>query len=597
MNPLLVLLLLAFALPPPAQTTPVDSLRQLLRQHPGQDTTRVRRLLALAAELRATDAPQATRLSQQALALARQLHDAAGEGEALLSASIGHRRQNQFEPALAYALRAQRLYERRADRSGQGKSWLQVSLVHMLQGNLTPAVAAALKGLPLAEKAGDALTKTRLQANLGNTYFVMGSYDEAVPMLRAVLKSGQQTGDQQVVLTALNGLGNSYQNLKKWPQALGYYHRALALSRKLGDTSGETGNETSLAEVYGLQGNSTQALAHGLRARQLVQATHDAYNLPMVQLMLARAYLLARQPDSALALAHHGLALSQQPRNADNIRKAADILAEAYARRGNFEQAYRYRNLHMAYNDTLSGEDTQRRTSALRYSYELDKKQAQIDLLTKTRQLQAQTAARQRQQLYGLLAGLVGAVLIAALLLRNIFLKRRTNRHLNEKNLEIATHRDTLGRTLTELQATQARPGAARENGQLGRAHRGRGPRNPEPAQLRHQLFGAQRGARGRAGTGAGEGAPFGGRQGNHRRAAAGAEPKPDQDLRARPPRRPHCEAHAGTLPHQQRPAPVHRPQRPGGRVPAAGLPRLAGQGQGFQRHPYHRLRRFPKAP
>ena len=82
-----------------------------------------------------------------------------------------------------------------------------------------------------------------------------------------------------------------------------------------------------------------------------------------------QAQTAARQPDSALALAHHGLALSQQPRNADNIRKAADILAEAYARRDNFEQAYRYRNLHMAYNDTLSGEDTQRRTSALRYSY------------------------------------------------------------------------------------------------------------------------------------------------------------------------------------------------------------------------------------
>ena len=135
--------------------------------------------------------------------------------------------------------------------------------------------------------------------------------------------------------------------------------------------------------MYGLLGNRTEALAHGLRARQLVRQTRDDYNLPLVELMLARAFLLDQQPDSALALARHGLALSQEARNNNNIRKAAEILADAYAQNGNFEEAYRYRNLHMAYADTLSGEDTKRRTSAVRYKYELDKKQAQINLLTK----------------------------------------------------------------------------------------------------------------------------------------------------------------------------------------------------------------------
>lgn len=45
--------------------------------------------------------------------------------------------------------------------------------------------------------------------------------------------------------------------------------------------------------------------------------------------------------------------------------------------------------------------------------------------------------------------------LLAALLLRHVFLKQRTNRHLSEKNVQMAAHRDDLDRTLTELQATQ----------------------------------------------------------------------------------------------------------------------------------------------
>ena len=453
---LLVLHTVLLVLPAWAQPARDDSLRALLRAQPRPDTIRVRRLLALAMELRAKDVGQATTLAQQALSLAQRIHDPMGEAEALLTASMLYRRQNQFGRAREYAQQAQRLSVRRADNRGQARACLQLSLIHMLQGNPTPALETALQGLTLAERAGDAVTLTRLQANLGEIYHIMGNHDEAVPMLRAVLKSANRTGDRLVALTALNGLGNSFQLLKKWPQALNYYQRALRLSQELGDKSGEVGNETSLAEVYGTLGNRREALAHGLRARQLVRETRDDYNLPMVELMLARAYVLAQQPDSALALAHHGLALSQQAHSNDNIRKAADILAEAYAQRGDFGQAYRYRNLHMAYNDSLSGEDTQRRSSALRYRYELEKKQTQIDLLTKTRQLQAQKAARQRLHLYGLLAGLVGVVLVVALLLRNIFLKLRANRYLNEKNVEIAAHRDTLDRTLTELQTTQA---------------------------------------------------------------------------------------------------------------------------------------------
>ena len=420
------------------------------------DTARVRQLLRTAQQWSTANIPRAIQLSHEALELARQVRDSVGEGLALLRLSTLHRRHNDFALARQLARQAQALFVRRRDRPGQGRAWLQLSLIDMLQGNPVPALASALNGLRLAEQVGDLQTKIRLQAILGDIYYKMGSYDDALHVLQTALAGGQRTGDQQVTLIALNGLGNSFQMLKKWPQALHYYKRALTLSQQLGDAIGETGSETSLAEVYGLQGNQAAALAHGLRAQQLVRATHDAYNLPAVELMLARAYLLAHQTDSALVLARHGLQLSQQARSNENIRNASDILAQAYALRQDFAQAYYFRNLHLAYNDTLSGEDTRRRTSRLRYDYELTSKQAQINLLTKTRQLQAQKAARQRLQLNALLAGLAGVLLLAGLLWRNSYLKQRANHHLNEKNTQIAAHRDQLNSTLTELQATQA---------------------------------------------------------------------------------------------------------------------------------------------
>jgi two-component system NtrC family sensor kinase len=452
---LLLLSLMLLTLPAPAQTRQADSLRQLLRAQPAPTPARVHRLLALVQVLKTTDAPQATVLSHQALDLARQLNDAGGEGEALLDLSILYRRQVDYAQARRYAQLAGRHFLRHRDNKGLGRAWLQLSQIDLLQGNPVPALAAALKALPLAESTRDVRTKTHLLATMGNIYYEMGNYDEAVTLHQASLKSALGLREPQLVLLAINGLGNSYQMLKNWPQALRYHQRALQLSQQLGDQQGEAADETNLAEVYGLQGNQAEALAHGQRARQLVQATHDDYTLPSVELALARAYLLAGQTDSALGLAHQSLRRSQQTHSAETIRNASDILAQAYAKRRNFAPAYHYRNLQMAYDDTLSGEATKRRISRLRYGYELDKKQAQIELLTKNRQLQAQAAARQRQQLYGLLTGLGCVVLMVALLLRNLVLRQRANRHLKEKNTEIATHRDRLDRTLTELQTTQ----------------------------------------------------------------------------------------------------------------------------------------------
>ena len=462
MNPYAVLLPLGLALsvlPAGAQTPRADSLRHVLRTGSLPDSGRLHGLLALARELSASDAPQAARLNQQALGLAQRLADPVGEGQALLGLSILSRRQSDYALARRYAQQAKQLFSRLGDRRGLGKAWQQISAIDMLQGNPTPALAAALKGLALAEATGDLQTRSRLLAAIGTIYFTMGSYGEALPKLQAALTAGQRAGDQALVLSALDGLGNSYQGLKKWPQAVVYYQRALQLSQQLGDRQSETGEETGLAEVYGMQGNRAEALAHGLRARQLVMASHDSYSLPSVELMLARAYLLAHQTDSALVLAHRGLVLSQQTRSNHAIRTASDILAQAYAERRDFHQAYRYRTLHLAYNDTLSGEETRRQTSTLRYGYELDKKQAQIALLTKTRQLRDQETAHRetihRQQSYALLAGLLGAGVVAGLLGRNGYLKQRANRALNEKNAHIARQRDDLDRALTALQAAQ----------------------------------------------------------------------------------------------------------------------------------------------
>lgn len=434
----------------------LDSLRRLVASHPQADTTRVRRLQALALEIGKQQPAEAIVLTKRALTLARRIADPVGEGQALLRLGTLYRRQADYAPALLYTEQAQALFTRRADRAGLSNVYMQLSLIYMVQGSPVPAMQAALKGLHLAEQVHDQQAQVRLRVTLGNIYNQLGDYRSAVLVLQTALRDAGQIGDERAVASALNVLGNSYQQLQRYRSALASYQRAIALNRRLGDSKSEAIDEIDVAELYEEQGRHQQALQHGHRARQLTRIGNDVFSLPAAELILARVYLALNQPDSAIVLARHGLQLSQQHRNNENIRNASDVLARAYAARNDSARAFNYLRLYVAYKDTLSGKEVQLQTSSLRYGFELDKKQQQIALLTKTRQLQAQKSARQRQQLYALLAGLGGLLVLASLLWRNVLLKQRANRQLNERNDQIAQQRDNLDQTLHQLQATQS---------------------------------------------------------------------------------------------------------------------------------------------
>ena len=421
---------------------------------PVADTSQVRQLQAHADSL-PPSSPQALAVQQQVLQLAQRLHDTRGQAAASLRLSIIYRFQAQFDLGRQAAQQAQQLAARLGNRSQQAQSYMQLSRLDLMQGNYAPAIAAALRGLPLAEQAGDQQTLGRLQGTLSTIYVQLEDYPTAIPLLRASLNSARQAHDQAVVLASLIDLGVAHDAQKNFPAALRYFQQARDVAHQLHNDRSESEQEQNMALVYWEQGRYALARATAWPGYARALAGHPVYNLPMIQLTLAQVYAKLGQADSALAFARPSFAQARRDGDKLMVRNASDLLATLYAQRGNFAAAYRYQGLAAAYKDTLSGEATQRKTTALRYGYELEKKQSQIALLTKSRELQAQQSARQRQQLYLLLAGLLGVAVAAGLFWRNAVLRQRANRRLGEKNQEIARQRDALDQALLTLQATQ----------------------------------------------------------------------------------------------------------------------------------------------
>ncbi|MDQ2794779.1 MAG: ATP-binding protein, partial [Bacteroidota bacterium] len=441
--------------PLPAQTREADSLRRLLAIETRPDTTRARRLRALSVALLLADAAQSTAALEQALALSRRLNDTLGLGPELLGLGTRYRRQADYARARASTREAQAVFARRHDTLGLANTFMQWSLIENEQENPAASLRAALQGLPYAEAAHNLVAANRLRVSMANVYVQLHNYEDVLLVLRPIFDSPAAQTDEHMVASALSLMGSAYQQLHDVPRAMRYFRRSARLNRRLGDSLSVITDEISISALYAGLGRLPAAMRHAALARAVTRATHDTYNQAPAALAVARVYLLQGQADSALALAQYAYALSLPTRSNESLRTACDLLAQAYARQGNFAQAYRYQERWAAYEDSVSGVLTQQRSSALRYGYQLARKQDQIALLTQSRELQAQRAFRQRQEMRALLVGLAGLLLLLALLARNIFLKQRANRTLNEKNEEIGRQRDRLDKTLTKLKTTQ----------------------------------------------------------------------------------------------------------------------------------------------
>ena len=119
--------------------------------------------------------------------------------------------------------------------------------------------------------------------------------------------------------------------------------------------------------------------------------------------------------------------------NAKNeLRTAYDGLANAYSKMGNFKEAYTYSTLFSAIKDTLHNTANDKKIQQLQFNFDIEKKETEIDLLTKDKALQDATI--QRQKIINWAAGISGfLLLILAVSLYGYRYVRKTNKVIKEE--------------------------------------------------------------------------------------------------------------------------------------------------------------------
>jgi len=401
-----VISLLFLAIPGLAQTYEIQKLKETIASQ-ADDSLKVNNLILLSNQYLGEDPKEAVRYGIQAQQLAQKLHY---KGEAYAYKAIG----------LGY---------------------------YYLSDNRNAAIQFQ-NSLRLFDSLGYKTGVANILSNLGSTYFNAGEGTKAIDFHLRSLKIGEELNDSLRIGTALNGVGTVYNNKDETrDKALEYFLRALPIFRKINYEAGEgtvsmnvgeiykkkklydsaifyldeslevyrgtidaTFPLNLLGEIYVEQGDFEQGLMYHNRALEIARKLDG--KLEMTQSLLGIASAQNKKGNYKLSIEFYGQAatIAKEIDAKQQLKDAYEGLARAYARTGDFKKAYTYDTLYSSIKDTLYVADDDKMNQQLQFNFDLGKKEAEIDLLTKDQALKEATI--QRQRIMNIAAVITGFLLI-----------------------------------------------------------------------------------------------------------------------------------------------------------------------------------------
>jgi signal transduction histidine kinase len=441
-----------------------DSISRLLLAEPQLDTLRVSRLNALSFLLRTNEAPQAQRLAQQALALARRLRFSKGLVEAHFNLGYCYRAHNQYDSAIYHSQQSLDWSVRTGNRYTQSRAYYNLARIYTEQGNYAAALGPSIDGLAVARAIHSPRAELFQLVQAGRIELALGEYAAARAHVMEARRLIPAAHDPLGTGYVHSALGDISRQQGQWLAARRYYAQAAVSYGQVHNARGLLPIELSQAEMTDRLGNHVAARHTAYRLLRRARATGTPEQVAQTTLLLAQTWLATARPDSARQYAALSLAAARPTHLRLEARDAALVLAQASDQLGQGHTAYRYQALAGTYADSITGEDTRRRVAALEAQAARGQQQIQVRLLRQRARLQAQALElerlRNRQQMAAL-AALAALVLAVAGYLFWHYRRREARRQEALRTRIAADLHDEVGSMLTQIsmQSTLLREG------------------------------------------------------------------------------------------------------------------------------------------
>ena len=380
---------------------------------------------------------EATRYANRALALSEKIRSDGGRINSYNILGLVQYYQSNYDKALEYHRISLELCKKTKNKSKEAIALNNIGLVYDDKGDYKPALEYYIQALKLAEETGNKRLLASALNNSGLIYKKLGRFDDALDYMIRSLKIKEEIGNRKGMSSSYHNIAMIYAERKEYSKSLDYYDKALQIRKELSDISGTALTLNNIGGVYESMQQYDKAYPYFVEALNLRKDLKDRYNECISIFSLGGNYCNRGQIDKGLEYMQQALSMAQQLGAKDLVKFGYQALALAYEKQKNYEKAYEYEKLLLNLKDSILNVESAKELNEMQTKYETEKKQKEIELLTKDSEIQALQLNKNKLWMIVLCAVILLIIMLAALLYNRYIIKQRANTLLEHRNTEI----------------------------------------------------------------------------------------------------------------------------------------------------------------
>ena len=343
---------------------------------------------------------------------------------------------------MEYFIRVDEMGEAGLGKENLAGNHLNIANTYNRMGNRREAIRYSYKALSVFESVQNIKGMSYCYNNLGLLLKLQSNFVEAETYLKKSLEMKEHEGDTKGIANSCNELALLYTEKKELDKAILHVDRTIMLSESLGSQELLATALINKGKILRFQGEFETAARHFERARPLAEVSPNQYLLAGLLTETGGLFYETKNP-RAIPVLLSGIDAAQKSSNVDALVNAHLLLSQAYAVNNQYREALDQFQKYHELEDSVSGAKLKLDYKALETQYEVEKKNAEIDLLKKDAEIQASIVQQQRAIQIGIAIAFVSAIVVSGVLINRYRVVNRTKRQL-----EIERVRNTIARDL-----------------------------------------------------------------------------------------------------------------------------------------------------
>ncbi len=424
-----------------ADNTNIDSLENMLSTTGEPEQAAI--LNELSNRLRHTNVEKSIEYAKKARRLSEKFNQPVETYNALLNLEVAYSRMDTLNLTIKYCKEALKVAGQLGDSMLIARANFELGTNFSEKGQYEKALKYLLQSLHIVEKKyddGDSINTIHPLAfianNVGVLYNRIGNKKKALQYYRLSLNIKSKLGDSAGIANILNNMGLIYAENSAFNKADEYYSKSIAILRKIDDSTSLAETIFNKWELDIKRKQFQEALAY-YDSVKMFKPYFNGRTLTMMYANSADLFLKLNKPQKAYPNIKKSLEMAKETNILAMVTKSYRLFSEYYAQLSDYRLAYIYQQKFVKLNDSLINTALTSKLAEMQTRYETEKKEKQITILKKDKQLKDAELEKQKSVKFIFLASFILVIIIAVLLISRMKARQKHKQaELEKRNLE-----------------------------------------------------------------------------------------------------------------------------------------------------------------